>query len=41
MGVAESRVVAEKVLDACESAENSGKTILDDELFWLNEVPDP
>jgi hypothetical protein len=41
MGVAESRVLAENVLAACQSAENGGKTILDDESFWLNEVPDP
>jgi hypothetical protein len=40
MGVAKSKVLAKNVLAACESAEKSGKSILDESL-WRNKVPDP
>lgn len=38
MGVAESKVLAESVLNACERAERQGESKLDDESLWRDEV---
>ena len=38
MGVAESKIIAEGLLQACERAEAKGNSTLEDGLFWRNEV---
>lgn len=39
MGVAESKVVAQQVLRACQRAENEGKVRIDhDNILWKDEV---
>ena len=38
MGVSDSKIIAQKVLIACEEAETQGRNKLDDASFWRDEV---